>query len=235
MRGFRSWGPRLTAAAAAFALTPVLWASSAQAELAQGEPDATVEFTGGCASELSGPVDIATPEPRRATIGEDAAVRLVNRLGERATLTLDGEAAAELPPGGAVELVLHSGPVEASLRITCGDREVAGTATIEVTDDVPAGEADEPSSPADDPDGSPGGEESAPATSGSALPSATGTDQPAAEDGADLEPVPASAGGGPEDGPNAVLALISAALVAGVLAAAIRSAAARRSARAEWT
>ena len=126
MRGHRSWSLRL-AAALVLVGVPALWASGAQAE-----PAASVVFTGGCASELSGPDDAVTPDPRRATVSPGAQVRLVNRLGRSATVVLDGEPAAELPAGGAVDLVLHSGPVTAALQISCDGEETSATATLDV-------------------------------------------------------------------------------------------------------
>jgi hypothetical protein len=232
MSGHWSWGPRL-AAALVLAGAAVLWASGAQAE-----PSATVVFTGGCASELVGPQDAATPDPRHASVSAGAQVRLVNRLGRSATVILDGEPAAELPSMGAVDLVFHSGPVTATLEISCAGQEVSGTAAIDVVQGGPGGP--QPAGDAStDQSGSPDEEELSPGVAGPSSPAASASSpagEPAAAGAEAAEgQVPAATTAGSGDGPNGVLALGAAACVAGVLAAAIRSVAARRPARAEWT
>jgi hypothetical protein len=211
----------LSVVAALLAGAPLLWG---QAAYAQGEP--TVTFTGGCASDAVGPDDTVRAQPRRADVPVGAEIRLVNQLGRGATLLLDGEAAAELPPGATVALVLHEGPVVAALRMSCPGGEVTGTATIGVAEP-----ARDPSLPPDllnqhraglpDQDGpsTEGGDGSADEdrSEGGGSPGAAG---PAGGQGG---PPSLAQGVEPVDGPNGVLALLAAACVAGVSAGAIRT------------
>lgn len=225
--------PRL-AAAALLAGVPLLWATAAYAQptAAYAQPTATVTFTGGCASELTGPRDTVTADPGSVTVPPGAELQIMNHLGAPATLLLDGDAAAELPAGQSLGVVLHDGPVVATMALECPDGEVTGTATVEVAG--PAGG----SGPADTPSGS-ASPESRPRESPSPESGASGSTAPTGGDGAspDTEPEQMSASGGsPSDaGLNGVLALVAAACVAGVMAAAIRTVAARRPSRAEWT
>jgi hypothetical protein len=110
----------------------LLWGPAALAQ----SPD-RVTFTGGCDDPST-----STAEPQRLTVAPGGTVEMVNGFAVPALLSLDGEAAAELPAGGTVAVVVHRGPVTATLRATCPTGELVASRMIAL--------ADEPA-PSDDP------------------------------------------------------------------------------------
>ncbi|HEY8473163.1 MAG TPA: hypothetical protein VIL37_11100 [Natronosporangium sp.] len=142
----RVTGRRLTLAAAAAALVgvPLLGGSSATAESA-----GTVTFTGGCGVLGSGLGGSATPDIGQLSVPAGTGVRFTNRLGQNATLRLDGEPAAEVPAGGTADVVFHDGPVTASMQINCLLGTPAGTVEVEVQQVPPPAEPSERPDPGD--------------------------------------------------------------------------------------
>lgn len=191
--GRRCRGRRL-AVAAALAGSPLLVGAAASAEPA--EPAGTVTFTGGCGLLGSGLGARSSPDAEQVNLAAGSGLQFANQLGQPATLRLDGEAAADIPPGGVAEVVFHDGPVQATMQIDCLLGEPAGTVRVEVTPAAPAKPA-RPEQPAagSDPGGSSAGAGSSSATEPGGPP--TGgwwSDAPAAPppgEGVAGEPAPA--------------------------------------------
>lgn len=152
-------------AAALLVAAPLWWGSSAQAD-----SSGTVSFTGGCTLELLGPLGSVAPSPEQVTVDAGDEVRFANQLGKPATLSFDGEAAAQLPRGGSVGVVFYEGPVTATMEISCLLGDLSGTATVAVH--LPEPEPSDPSpttpspSPGDDPPRSDSGSGSGPGQGG---------------------------------------------------------------------
>lgn len=196
---------------------PLLWASSAQAQPV--EADGAVTFTGGCVDRPGYPAG-ATADPATTTVPVGGQLEFVNRLGDRATLIVDGEAAVRLSSGGAAVLAFHAGPVEVAMVVTCPRGELAATTTVGVGADPPEQERTTAPSPSVAPPGDLHTPEWTPSSpDGAASPEA--------------EAAVAPGGSGSDVGPNSILALIATVCVAGVSAAAIRVILARRTAVAE--
>jgi hypothetical protein len=153
--------PRVLALAAAAALagTPLLAGSPAsaaeavmptasQASLNRSDGADTVTFNGGCGLLGSGLGGTSTPDATALRVPSGSGVRFANRLGQPATLLLNGEAVGEVPAGGSADVVFRKGPATASMQVSCMLGAAAGTVTIEVvrTDPSPSSPS-EPSSP----------------------------------------------------------------------------------------
>lgn len=113
--------------AVALAGAPVLAGSPAGAG-----PAGTVTFHGGCGLLGSGLGAWSSPDTDLVNLLPGTGLRFVNRLGRAATLRLDGEAAADIPPGGTADVTFHAGPVRATMQISCLLGTPAGGVTVEV-------------------------------------------------------------------------------------------------------
>jgi hypothetical protein len=109
----------------------LLWGPAALAQ----SPD-RVTFTGGCDDPST-----STTEPERITVPPGGTVELVNGFAVAGVLSLDGEAAAELPAGGSVAIVVHRGPVTATLRAACPTGELASSRVIALSEEPGRDEA----------------------------------------------------------------------------------------------
>jgi hypothetical protein len=78
----------------------------------------TVSFTGG--SVLSVLVCRSEPSEDRLTIPAESRVMFVNRLGQNATLRVNGQALVQVGPNQAAPVVFHYGPVSVSMSFSCG-------------------------------------------------------------------------------------------------------------------
>jgi hypothetical protein len=176
----RSHRPRLLALVAATLLVgaPVLWGSAALAQ-----PSDQVTYTGGCDRAPAG----VTVSPEQLDVTAGATLEFVNDLDRPAVLSLNGEAAVELPPGGSVGVTLNHGPLTATMAITCPTGELAASAGIEVADRADPPERDA-SAPGADEDTAPG-EASTPRLDDRGRPN----------DGGDTPPPPATPPAGSDD------------------------------------
>jgi hypothetical protein len=206
---------------------PVLWGSVAHAQSTD-----RVEFTGSCDDTAS-----AAASPAHAYVPVGGTVELVNSLGERAVLSLDGEPAVELPPGGATGVVLHHGTVTATMRVTCAAGDLAASVSIEVTDPL-----EQPGTRprVGDPDVAPGGlavpspDRSEDAADGEASPTPSpgaGSGAVEGDDAAAGAQTSSASGMGFGSGPEGVLAVLAALSVVAVSVAAFWVIAVRRTAR----
>jgi hypothetical protein len=78
----------------------------------------TVSFTGG--SLLGMLVCRSEPSEGRLTIPAESRVMFVNRLGQNATLRVNGQALVQVGPNQAAPVVFHHGPVTVSMTFSCG-------------------------------------------------------------------------------------------------------------------
>lgn len=139
----RRWTARLAAAAlgTAPAFTAALAALAGSAALAvlagPGAPahaaPATVEFTGG--SVLNMVVCRSEPSALTLTVPAETRITFVNRLGQPASLKIDGRTVSPVPPNQAVPVMFHYGPVRVSMPISCdvGVVEEFKSVTVAVT------------------------------------------------------------------------------------------------------
>ncbi|MCW2643605.1 MAG: hypothetical protein JWP76_5911 [Dactylosporangium sp.] len=107
--------------AAAFVAGPALGGAPAYAKDGQEKGYAsgqTVSFTGG--SVLSMLVCRSEPSEDRLTIPAESRVMFVNRLGQNATLRVNGQALVQVGPNQAAPVVFHYGPVSVSMSFSCG-------------------------------------------------------------------------------------------------------------------
>jgi hypothetical protein len=136
----------------------------------QGEPDVrTVSFTGG--SVLSMLVCKSEPSQIRLAVPAESRVMFVNRLGQNATLRVNGQAQVQVGPNQAAPVVFHFGPVSVSMTFPCGAGVVQqfSSATVSVTHVVPPVGSARPTSPG-----------SAPRPTATAVAAATSTPRPTA-------------------------------------------------------
>jgi hypothetical protein len=93
----------------------------------------TVNFTGG--SVLSVLVCKSEPSPAQVTVRAESRVMFVNRLGQTATLRVDGQAVSTVGANQAVPVVFHHGPVSVSMTFSCGAGVVEkfSSASVSVT------------------------------------------------------------------------------------------------------
>jgi hypothetical protein len=105
-------GAGAAVAAVLLAVGPTLAASPALA--APGDP--SVEFSGG--SVLGAVVCKSQPSTGRLDLSVQSRVMFVNRLGESATLRIDGHDVASVRRNQAVPVVFHHGPVAVTVAVT---------------------------------------------------------------------------------------------------------------------
>jgi hypothetical protein len=117
-------------AAAALAIGPVLAASGAATAAPANQ---AVEFSGG--SVLNMLVCRSTPSTSKLTVPAESRVTFVNRLGQNATLRIDGRTVTSVGANQAVPVVFHYGPVSVSMTISCnaGVVEEFNKVTVVVT------------------------------------------------------------------------------------------------------
>jgi hypothetical protein len=107
---------RLAAAAGAL-LTAALTVGAGPAYAAPGGGP-TVEFSGG--SMLNLLVCKSSPSSSRVNVPSESRVTFVNRLGQKATLKVDGRAVSEVGANQAVPVLFHYGPAEVAMTFSCG-------------------------------------------------------------------------------------------------------------------
>jgi hypothetical protein len=107
---------RVAAATAALLCAALTVGASPASAAPAGGP--TVEFSGG--SVLSLLVCRSAPSTDRVTVPADSRVTFVNRLGQAATLKVDGRSAGAIGSNQAVPVVFHQGPVNVSMAFSCG-------------------------------------------------------------------------------------------------------------------
>jgi len=104
--------------AAAVAAAAIGAGSTVGAAPAHATAGQTVNFTGG--SVLNVLVCKSEPSPARLSVPAEARVMFVNRLGQTATLRVDGQAVSNVGANQAVPVVFHYGPVSVSMTFSCG-------------------------------------------------------------------------------------------------------------------
>ncbi len=104
--------------AAAVAAAAIGAGSTVGAAPAYATAGQTVNFTGG--SVLNVLVCKSEPSPTRLTVPAESRVMFVNRLGQTATLRVDGQAVSNVGANQAVPVVFHYGPVSVSMTFSCG-------------------------------------------------------------------------------------------------------------------
>jgi hypothetical protein len=114
LSGHRS-AVRLAATAAALAAA-ALTVGASPVSAAPATP--TVEFTGG--SVLSLVVCKSEPSSGDVSVPADSRVNFVNRLGQNASLKVDGKSVATVQPNQQVPVVFKKGPVEVAMTFDCG-------------------------------------------------------------------------------------------------------------------
>jgi hypothetical protein len=123
------------AAAAATLLSAALTVGASPAYAAPtGGP--AVEFSGG--SVLSLLVCKSEPNAGRVSIPAETRVSFVNRLGQGATLRIDGKPVAQVGANQAVPVVFHYGPVNVAMTFSCGVGVVEEFKSVGVTVTRPA-------------------------------------------------------------------------------------------------
>lgn len=109
--------PALRVAAAAAALVAAaLTVGASPVHAAPSTP--TVEFSGG--SVLSLLVCKSQPNTGSVSVPAESRVNFVNRLGQDATLEVDGKPVSEVQPNQAVPVVFKKGPVDVAMTFSCG-------------------------------------------------------------------------------------------------------------------
>jgi hypothetical protein len=247
----RRWTALL--AAAVFGTAPALLAAVAPAYAAPGAP--TVEFSGG--SVLNTVACRSQPSAASLTVDAETRITFVNRLGQPASLKIDGRVVSQVGANQAVPVMSHHGPVRVSMAFACnvGVVEEFKSVTVAVTPKAaptPVATANQAAS------GSGGGSPSritrspapAPPDAGmlppgapSANSSAAGVPGPfggtseggpgASANSADVGN-PVAASGEPVHAPSGLLAMVASVLVIGVGVAGVRSAFARRTTRSRF-
>jgi hypothetical protein len=91
----------------------------------------TVEFSGG--SMLNLLVCKSSPSAGKVTVPADSRVTFVNRLGQTATLKVDGKAVSQIGANQAVPVVFHYGPADVSMTFNCGVGVVEEFKSVGVT------------------------------------------------------------------------------------------------------
>jgi hypothetical protein len=117
-----------TLAAALVAAGPVLGVGVAYAA---SEPQ--VEFSGG--SVLNMVVCKSQPTATTVTVPAETSVRFANRLGQTATLRINGKSVAQVGSNQAVPVLFHYGPVSVTMTVPCnvGVVEQFGSVVVNVT------------------------------------------------------------------------------------------------------
>ncbi|GII22301.1 hypothetical protein [Planosporangium mesophilum] len=239
--------PGAAAAIAAVAFAAGLSLGTAPAYAADSQ---TVNFTGG--SVLSMLVCKSEPSVARLNVPRESRVMFVNRLGQAATLRINGQPAVEVGPNKAAPVVFHRGPVSVSMTFSCGAGIVQQFSAASVS--VTGGGAPPTQKPTAKPS-TPAASHSAPAksrageTGRAALspvrPATPSSDAvvPAGDGGGPAAPDPAAgaatnsgkggnavalepivtASGTPRDSASGLLALVAAVCAIGVTIASIRA------------
>jgi hypothetical protein len=91
----------------------------------------TVEFSGG--SMLNLLVCKSSPNAGKVTVPADSRVTFVNRLGQTATLKVDGKPVSQIGANQAVPVVFHYGPADVSMTFNCGVGVVEEFKSVGVT------------------------------------------------------------------------------------------------------
>lgn len=139
--------PALRVAAAAAALfAAALTVGASPVHAAPTTP--TVEFSGG--SVLSLLVCKSEPSTGSVSVPAESRVNFVNRLGQGATLKVDGKAVSAVQPNQAVPVVFKKGPVNVAMTFSCG------VGVVEQFKPVSVGVTAPPAAPAADQDGQTG-------------------------------------------------------------------------------
>jgi hypothetical protein len=100
----------------------------------------TVEFSGG--SVLSLLVCKSEPSTGSVSVPAESRVNFVNRLGQGATLKVDGKAVSAVQPNQAVPVVFKKGPVNVAMTFSCG------VGVVEQFKPVSVGVTEPPAAPA---------------------------------------------------------------------------------------
>jgi hypothetical protein len=113
-------GHRIAArlAATAGALLTAALAVGASPAYAAPSGGPTVEFSGG--SMLNLLVCKSSPSSSKVNVPSESRVTFVNRLGQKATLKVDGKAVSEVGANQAVPVLFHYGPAQVSMTFNCG-------------------------------------------------------------------------------------------------------------------
>src|SRR5262245_53533536 len=91
----------------------------------------TVEFSGG--SMLNLLACKSSPSTGKVTVPADSRVTFVNRLGQTATLKVDGRAVSQVGANQAIPVVFHYGPADVSMTFNCGVGVVEEFKSVGVT------------------------------------------------------------------------------------------------------
>ncbi|MEV0131259.1 hypothetical protein AB0H83_22670 [Dactylosporangium sp. NPDC050688] len=154
------------AAAALFAAALTVGASPVHA--APATP--IVEFSGG--SVLSLLVCKSEPSTGSVSVPAESRVNFVNRLGQGATLKVDGKPVSSVQPNQAVPVVFKKGPVDVAMTFSCG------VGVVEQFKPVSVGVTPPPAAPAAGQSAGQGGQAGRPAsTTGPAGAAAAAADQ----------------------------------------------------------
>jgi hypothetical protein len=111
------WTPAARRVAAAFATALFVGGPALAASPAYAADGQSVEFSGG--SVLSMLVCKSQPSAAQVTVASEGRVVFVNRLGQSATLRVDGHSVASVGANQAVPVVFHYGPVTVSMALSC--------------------------------------------------------------------------------------------------------------------
>ncbi|MFF5231159.1 hypothetical protein [Dactylosporangium sp. NPDC000521] len=142
------------AAAALFAAALTVGASPVHA--APTTP--TVEFSGG--SVLSLLVCKSEPSTGSVSVPAESRINFVNRLGQGATLKVDGKPVSTVQPNQAVPVVFKKGPVDVAMTFSCG------VGVVEQFKPVSVGVTPPPAAPAANPGAGQGGQAGRPTSTG---------------------------------------------------------------------
>jgi hypothetical protein len=104
------------AATAAAVIAAALTVGASPVSAATESP--TVEFSGG--SVLSLLVCKSEPNTGGLSVPADSRVNFVNRLGQNASLKVDGKSVATVQPNQQVPVLFKKGPVEVAMTFDCG-------------------------------------------------------------------------------------------------------------------
>lgn len=93
-------------------------------------PTDTVTFSGGCG--LLGIGARSQPDVSQVSLTPGTGVRFVNKLGQAATIRIDGEAVGEVANGGVAEVTFHNGPAQVTMQISCLLGKPSGAVRVEL-------------------------------------------------------------------------------------------------------
>ncbi|MFI5913873.1 hypothetical protein [Dactylosporangium sp. NPDC051541] len=109
----------------------------------------SVEFSGG--SVLSLLVCKSEPSTGNVSVPSDSRVNFVNRLGQNASLKVDGKSVATVQPNQQVPVLFKKGPVEVAMTFDCGVGVVQQFKPVSVGVTTPPPAAAAPAGPAAQP------------------------------------------------------------------------------------